>query len=72
MTTTYPRAGDDLLAPEVVADPHTYFAALRARDPVHYNARHGAWLVTRHDDVSAAFHAYCRPLVGELPQLERL
>jgi 6-phosphofructokinase 1 len=24
------------------------------------------------NDVSAAFHAYCRPLVGELPQLERL
>jgi 6-phosphofructokinase 1 len=24
------------------------------------------------NDVSAAFHDYCRPLVGELPQLERL
>jgi 6-phosphofructokinase 1 len=24
------------------------------------------------NDVNAAFHAYCRPLVGELPQLERL
>ena len=24
------------------------------------------------NDVSAAFHAYCRPLVGELPTLERL
>lgn len=24
------------------------------------------------NDVSAAFHAYCRPLVGELPRLERL
>ena len=24
------------------------------------------------NDVSAAFHAYCRPLVGELPKLERL
>jgi 6-phosphofructokinase 1 len=24
------------------------------------------------NDVSAAFHAYCRPLVGELPQLERV
>jgi 6-phosphofructokinase len=24
------------------------------------------------NDVSAAFHAYCRPLVGDLPQLERL
>jgi 6-phosphofructokinase len=24
------------------------------------------------NDVSAAFHAYCRPLVGDLPELERL
>jgi 6-phosphofructokinase 1 len=24
------------------------------------------------NDVSPAFHAYCRPLIGELPQLERL
>ena len=24
------------------------------------------------NDVSAAFHDYCRPLLGELPQLERL
>jgi 6-phosphofructokinase 1 len=24
------------------------------------------------NDVSAAFHAYCRPLVGELPSMERL
>jgi hypothetical protein len=24
------------------------------------------------NDVSAAFHAYCGPLVGDLPQLERL
>jgi 6-phosphofructokinase 1 len=24
------------------------------------------------NDVSAAFHAYCRPLVGDLPKLERL
>jgi 6-phosphofructokinase 1 len=24
------------------------------------------------NDVSPAFHAYCRPLVGDLPKLERL
>ncbi|HBH41856.1 MAG TPA: hypothetical protein DDW26_08110 [Rhizobiales bacterium] len=24
------------------------------------------------NDVSAVFHAYCRPLVGELPKLQKL
>jgi 6-phosphofructokinase 1 len=24
------------------------------------------------NDVSAAFHSYCRPLVGDLPKIERL
>jgi cytochrome P450 len=45
----------DLLAPEVVADPHPTFAQLRERDPVHWSARHRAWVLTRYDDVSAAF-----------------
>jgi cytochrome P450 len=45
----------DLLAPEVVADPHPTFAQLRQRDPVHWSERHRAWVLTRHDDVSAAF-----------------
>jgi len=45
----------DLLAPGLVADPHPALHALRARDPVHWSARHQAWLVSRHDDVSAAF-----------------
>jgi cytochrome P450 len=45
----------DLLAPEVVADPHPTFAQLRRRDPVHWSERHRAWVLTRYDDVSAAF-----------------
>jgi cytochrome P450 len=45
----------DLLAPEVVADPHPTFAQLRQRDPVHWSERHRAWVLTRYDDVSAAF-----------------
>ncbi|MDR5683936.1 MAG: cytochrome P450 [Armatimonadota bacterium] len=46
---------DDLLAPDVVADPYTYFAWLREHDPVHWNERWGGWLVTRYDDVVRAF-----------------
>jgi cytochrome P450 len=45
----------DLLAPEVVADPHPTFAKLRKQDPVHWSERHRAWVLTRYDDVSAAF-----------------
>src|SRR5213080_1590423 len=45
----------DLLAPETVADPHPTFARLRERDPVHWSERHRAWVLTRYDDVSAAF-----------------
>ncbi|MDQ7851247.1 MAG: cytochrome P450, partial [Armatimonadota bacterium] len=46
---------DDLLAPEVVRDPYTYFARLRQLDPVHWNERWGGWLVTRYDDIVRAF-----------------
>jgi cytochrome P450 len=45
----------DLLAPEVVANPHPTFARLRDQDPVHWSERHHAWVLTRYDDVSAAF-----------------
>ncbi|MET0151901.1 MAG: cytochrome P450 [Candidatus Binatia bacterium] len=44
-----------LLAPEIVQDPHPYFHELRARDPVHWSEIHRGWLLTRHDDVGAAF-----------------
>jgi cytochrome P450 len=45
----------NLLAPEVVANPHPTFARLREQDPVHWSDRHRAWVLTRYDDVSAAF-----------------
>ncbi len=45
----------DLLAPEVVADPHPHLRALRAEDPVHWSERHRAWVLTRHADVQHAF-----------------
>lgn len=46
---------DDLLTPEATVDPYPLFDALRTHDPVHWSADHRAWLLTRYDDVSAAF-----------------
>jgi len=45
----------DLLAPDAVADPYATFGLLREHDPVHWNAAHRSWVITRYDDVSAAF-----------------
>ena len=42
---------DDLFAPEVIADPYSYFGALRETEPVHWNARFGLWLVTGYDEL---------------------
>jgi cytochrome P450 len=50
------RPEADLLSPEVVADPYPYFARLRAEDPVHWDERSRAWVVTRYNDVVAAHH----------------
>jgi cytochrome P450 len=46
---------DDLTAPAASADPYAVFRVLRTEDPVHWSEAHRAWLITRYDDVSAAF-----------------
>lgn len=46
---------DNLLSPEVVLDPYTYFGALRESEPVYWNEQLGGWILTRYDDVMAAF-----------------
>ena len=42
---------DDLFADEAIRDPYAFFARLRETDPVHWNARHQLWIITRHADV---------------------
>lgn len=42
---------DDLMAAEVIHDPHAYYRGLRSEDPIHWNDRWGGWVVTRYDDV---------------------
>ena len=50
-----PTTDIDLLSAEMQADPHPAFHELRARTPVVWSERHRGWLLTRYDDVSAAF-----------------
>lgn len=42
---------DDLMAPAVIADPHSYYRGLRETDPVHWNERWPGWILTRYADV---------------------
>ena len=44
---------DDLMAPDAIADPHTYYHRLREFEPVHWNGRWGGWVLTAYDDVVA-------------------
>lgn len=44
----------DLLSPELTADPYGYFETLRRHEPVHWNEPAKGWLLTRHADVSDA------------------
>lgn len=42
----------DILGDACTQSPYAYFDQLRAYEPVHWNARHRAWLVTSHAAVS--------------------
>jgi cytochrome P450 len=43
---------ENLLCDDAVRDPYEYFRPLRKHDPVHWNPRHKAWVVTPHAEVS--------------------
>ncbi len=70
-------ADQDLLSPELTENPFAYFAELRASDPVHWAPASKAWLLTRYDDVVAAFgdprlsSDRVRPLLDVLPAQRR-
>jgi cytochrome P450 len=71
-------ADQDLLSPELTEDPFAYYAELRASDPVHWAPASKAWLLTRYDDVVAAFgdprlsSDRVRPLLDVLPAQRRV
>ncbi|MGV0739760.1 cytochrome P450 [Mycobacterium syngnathidarum] len=52
---TKERPDYDLLAVEATQDPYPLFDRMRRDDPVHWSGRHGTWILTRYEHVSAAF-----------------
>jgi cytochrome P450 len=44
-----------LFQPDMLPDPYPIYHRLRTTDPVHWHAPFGSWIVTRYDDVVAAF-----------------
>ena len=46
-----PLVTDDLMAPDVMTDPHSYYRQMRELDPVFFNERWGGWMLTGYDDV---------------------
>ena len=42
---------EDLLGPEAITDPYTYYGRLREEDPIHWNPRYAMWVITRYTDV---------------------
>lgn len=46
-----PVINEDLLAPEAIEDPYTYYGRLREEDPIHWNPLYETWVITRYDDV---------------------
>lgn len=56
-STEYPTI-DDLVErkQEAIACPYPAFAQLRADDPISFNDKLGAWVVTRYDDVTTILH----------------
>ncbi len=45
----------DILGEQAVADPYAVFGELREHEPVHWDAAHKSWLITRYGDVAEAF-----------------
>jgi cytochrome P450 len=45
----------DLDTPAIAIDPFPAYDLLRASGPVHFLARHGAWIVVGHEELRAAF-----------------
>ena len=42
---------DDLMAEDVISDPHGYYRNLRDAEPVHWNNRWGGWVLTGYNEV---------------------
>ena len=47
---------DDMLDPQLLADPYPWYAEMRETRPVHWNERWRGWIVSRYADVYAGLH----------------
>ena len=54
------QINENLLCPEAIDDPYTYFGRLRASDPVHWNPMWQGWIVTRHQGIVDVLHDAAR------------
>lgn len=48
------------LSQQVFADPYPTYAALRARDPIHWSSLSNAWVVSRYQDIDAILRDHRR------------
>lgn len=48
-------ASASLKDPQIGAHPNAYYAAMRAKDPVHFDEKLGVWLVSRFEDLQTVF-----------------
>ena len=55
MTNATEIGSINLLSPETIEDPYPAYAAIREADPVHHFDGMGMWILTRFEDVYAAF-----------------
>ena len=46
---------ENLLDTNVIQDPYTYYRQLSEIDPVYWNEQWGGWILTKYEDVAAAF-----------------
>jgi cytochrome P450 len=51
----HPALEADLLSPQAIDNPHTYFRAIRETSPVAWSERHRSWIITGHPELDAAF-----------------
>src|ERR1700691_5588633 len=61
-----------LLNPEVLADPHVLYRALRRQNPVHWDPYMHAWVVTSYPEVITVLANYSADRTPALDHLERL
>ncbi len=61
-----------LLSPEVLADPHVLYRALREHEPVHWDPYMHAWVVTSYSEVITVLANYSADRTPALDHLERL